>query len=200
MIPVANPIPEPTAFKARCRKRGNDWLANPKNAGKTRGFPAYWIEFEEQLEAGFHARCGWWAMRIESGTVDHFMSKAIPANRRLIYEWSNYRHASGTVNSSKKNHDDSVLDPFEIQDGWFKVILPSMQLIRTPNIPANMRTKAGFTLTKLKLANGIKVRRNRKRWYEDYKNGKITIVGLEDYAPLIADAVKALLASGQPLP
>jgi hypothetical protein len=93
-----------------------------------------------------------------------------------------------------------VLDPFEIQDGWFKVILPSMQLIRTPNIPANMRTKAGFTLTKLKLANGIKVRRNRKRWYEDYKNGKITIVGLEDYAPLIADAVKALLASGQPLP
>jgi hypothetical protein len=200
MIPVANPITEPTDFNTRCRQTGNAWLALPKNAGKTKGFPPYWREFEEQLEAGFHARCGWWAMRIDSGTVDHFMSKAVPANRPLIYEWSNYRHASATVNSSKKNLDDQVLDPFEVQADWFEVILPSMQLLCTAAIPPALKSKADFTLKKLKLENGSKVRRVRKRWYEDFKQGRITMGGLEEFAPLIAAAVRKLQAAGLPLP
>lgn len=188
MIPVANPLPEPPDFDVECRQKGNHWLA--ANPAKTKGFPGYWTKFEAELEAGFQARCGWWAMRIDSGTVDHFFSKAKPANRSLIYEWRNYRHAAGTVNSSKKNHDDAVLDPFEIKEGWFEVDLPSMQLKCTSRIPPNLRAKAEFTLKKLHLAKGAKVRRNRKRWYDDYKNDKITIDGLEDIAPLVAAAVK----------
>lgn len=198
MIPIPNPITEPTDFDSDCRQKGNNWLtANPT---KTKGFPGYWTRFEAELEAGFHTRCGWWAMRIDSGTVDHFLSKAKPANRHLIYEWSNYRHAAGTVNSSKKNHDDAVLDPFEVEDDWFEVDLPSMQLICTSKIPVSKQNKANFTLEKLKLAKGVKVRRNRKRWYDDYKTGKLTMAGLEDIAPLIAKAVKRLESIGQRLP
>jgi len=198
MIPVVNPIAEPTDFDAECRQKGNKWLA--ANPAQTKGFPAYWTKFEAELEAGFYVRCGWWAMRIDSGTLDHFLRKAKPANRHRIYEWSNYRHAAGTVNSSKKNHDDAVLDPFEVGDDWFEVDLPSMQLICTPKIPANLQAKADFTLKQLKLAKGAKVRRNRKRWYDDYKTGKITMTGLEDIAPLIAAAVRRLQNHGQPLP
>lgn len=198
MIAVANPVPEPAEFDVQCRQKGNKWLtANP---AKTKGFPGYWTKFEAELEAGFHARCGWWAMRIESGTVDHYFSKSKAANRHLIYEWKNYRHAAGTVNSSKKNHDDAVLDPFEVGDGWFEVNLASMELTWTSNLPANLRTKTEFTLKKLHLAKGTKVRRYRKRLYDEYKDGKLTLAGLEDYAPLIARAVKKLLAAGQPLP
>jgi len=200
MIPVPNPIAEPPNFDADCRTKGNHWLAKPENRGKTKGFPAYWTQFEAELEAGFQARCGWWAMRIQTGTVDHFFSKAKPANRDLIYEWKNYRHAEATLNGSKKSHDDAVLDPFEVGDGWFEVLLPSMQLVCTPCIPPQMQAKADNTLEKLHLAKGAKVRRNRKRWYDDYKAGKITMSGLEDFAPLIATAVKKLQASGLPLP
>ena len=198
MIPVANPIAEPPLFAQNCRTPGNQWLIDNPTA-KSSSFPALWTKFEAELEAGFRCRCGWWAMRIASGTVDHFLSKTKAVNRHLVYEWSNYRHAAATLNSSKLNVDDRVLDPFEVQADWFEVLLPSMQLVRTNHVPLHLQAKADFTLTRLHLDYGIKVRRNRKRWYDDHKKG-LPMCFLEDYAPQVADAVKKWIATGQPLP
>ena len=55
-------------------------------------------------------------------------------------------------------------------------------------------------MNRLKLQGGTRIRRIRKRYYDDYKNGRLTINGLEDYAPLVAEAVNALQAAGQALP
>jgi len=200
MIPVTNPIQEPPDFDVECRQLGNDWLA-AHPAAKPKSFPSHWIKFEAELENGFGCRCGWWAVRIDSGTVDHFFSKAKPANRGLVYEWSNYRHSAATLNSSKKNLDDQVLDPFEIQADWFEVLLPSMLVVRTGQVPQHLQIKADFTLDRLKI-NGVnaKCRRIRKRYYDDYKTGKLTPAGLRDYAPLIAEAVRRMEANHQPLP
>ena len=72
MIPVAV-VPEPGGFDGQCRQRGQAWLdANP---GKRTGFPVYWTEFQPELAEGFQNRCGWWAMEIEDGAVDHYLSK-----------------------------------------------------------------------------------------------------------------------------
>jgi hypothetical protein len=199
VIPVPNPIAEPLDFDRNCRLPGNDWLAaNPTT--KSKSFPAHWARFEADLETAFAFRCGWWAMRIQSGTVDHYFSKNGPANRHLVYEWSNYRHAAPTLNSSKQDLDDQVLDPFEVQPGWFEVLLPFMLLVRTALVPAHLQAKADFTLQRLKLDKGPKVRRNRRRYYGDYKNQKLTPHGLQDYAPLVAEAVARWEASGHPLP
>ncbi len=195
MIPVPNPIPTPVNFNEICRRPGLVWLRANRISSK---FPSYWLGIQPALADGFSNRCGWWAMHIEDGAVDHYRSKK--NHRRLTYSWSNYRYIAGTVNGSKKNHDDAVLDPFEIGPGWFEVLLPSMLLVKTALLPLNLRVKADFTLKQLKLRDGAKVLRSRKRWYEGYKNGKITMAGLEDYAPLIATAVKRLEALGQPLP
>jgi hypothetical protein len=199
VIPVPNPIPEPASFDRDCRRPGNQWLAAHPNAD-SKSCPSHWTRFEADLETAFVCRCGWWAMRIECGTVDHFFSKNKPANRRLVYEWSNYRSAAPTLNSSKKELDDQVLDPFEIQPGWFEVLLPSMQLVRTALVPAHLQAKADFTLRRLRLDNGPKVRRNRQRYYEDYKNHGLPPALLRDYAPLVAEAVARWEASGHPLP
>lgn len=137
-------------------------------------------------------------MRIADGVVDHYLSTE--NYRHLAYAWKNYRYIAGTVNSSKKTLDDQVLDPFEIQPGWFEIILPSMQLVRTSAVPLAFQAKADFTLTKLHLGNGLKVRRNRKRWYEDYRDKGLPMHLLEEYAPLVADAVAKWLATGKPLP
>ncbi len=137
-------------------------------------------------------------MRIADGAIDHFLSKE--NHRRLTYNWNNYRYIAATVNSSKKNLDDQVLDPFEVQTGWFEVLLPSMQLVRTAIVPNALRAKADATLTKLNLANGPKVRRNRKRWYEDYRDNGLPMNLLEEYAPLVAEAVRRWNGTGQPLP
>jgi hypothetical protein len=194
MIRVMNPIPEPANFESDCRTPGKEWLTNNPLSEK---FPNLWRKFQPELSEGFHDRCGWWAMRIADGHVDHFLSKN--KHRSLTYEWSNYRYIAGTVNSSKRTWDDQILDPFEIQDGWFELIIPSMQLVTTKALPAHLLVKANRTMEKLHLDNGTKVRRNRKRWYEDFKNNKVTLEGLEEIAPLIATAVKKRQAQNLPL-
>jgi len=201
MIPVANPIPEPASFDTECRQKGNAWLVDKRLAGenpKTSQFPNYWAQYEDDLATAFHQRCGWWAMWIAEGNVEHFLSRK---NRPdLSYEWSNYRFIAGSVNGSKRNHDDKVLDPFVVQDGWFEVLLPSMQLVMTARVPADLVTKAEFNLNKLKLRNGTKVVRCRKRWYQQFKDGKLTMAGLLSNAPLVAEAVQKLQNAGQDLP
>jgi hypothetical protein len=200
MIPVANPIPEPPDFDAVCRAPGIAWRAARRLRGeppKASEFPNLWAKYEADLSRAFKGRCGWWAMWIAEGEVEHYLSKK---NRPdLIYEWSNYRYIAGSVNGSKGNHDDKVLDPFEVQDGWFEVILPSMQLIVTDHLPAALTDKACFTLKQLRLRDGTKVVRCRRRWYESFKNG-MPLSELEKFAPLVAKAVKKLQNSGETLP
>lgn len=200
MIPVANPIPEPKAFDAECRTPGTVWRCSRQLAGttpKTSEFPNLWAKYESDLSSAFHERCGWWAMWIAEGEVDHFLSKK---NRPdLAYEWSNYRYIAGSVNGSKGNHDDDVLDPFEVQEDWFEVILPSMQLIVTDQLPIAWMDKARFTLKQLRLQDGTKIVRCRRRWYESFKNG-MPMSELVKFAPLVAKAVKKLQDAGAPLP
>jgi hypothetical protein len=200
MIPVPNPIPEPKDFDADCRRKGTAWFVAERLAGrspKTPQYPNYWAKYESDLALAFNERCGWWAMWIAEGEVEHFLSKKYHPDK--TYEWSNYRYVAGSVNGSKGNHDDKVLDPFEIQDGWFEVILPSMQLIVTDQLPTALAGKAQFTLKQLHLRDGTKVVRCRKRWYEEFKGGRLTYEGLEKLAPLVAKAVKKLQDAQTPL-
>lgn len=195
MIPVSK-IRKPKKFKDDCETPGNTWLAANPTSKK---FPDHWRKFQPPLAKGFHDRCGWWAMRIADGAVDHYLSKK--SFRHKAYDWSNYRYISGSVNSSKGTHDNKVLDPFEIQPGWFEVHLPSMQLRRTALVPPALHAKADFTLKQLRLGNGYKVRRNRRRWYEDHRDRGLPLANLADYAPLVAEAVtKWINTKGLPLP
>jgi hypothetical protein len=185
---------EPPQFDLNARQPGLIWLAaNP--TGRPRD---YWTPFQPDLAQAFHNRCGYRAMWDPDGTVDHYLSCE---NRRdLAYEWDNYRYVSGSVNSSKRNLDDQVLDPFEVFDDWFEISLPSFQLVLTDRIPANIRTKAQFTLERLKLRNGHKVRKARRLYYELYKDGRLSIEGLRVFAPQVARAVERAIDSGRALP
>jgi len=184
MIPVPKPR-KPRNFDRDCRTPGNQWLAaNPK----AKNLPAYWTRFQPKLEAGFSSRCGWWAVRITDGAVDHYLSQK--NYRHLAYEWTNYRYIAASVNSSKGNHDDALLDPFEVQAAWFEVILPSMQLVRTGQVPIQLQAKADFTIKQLKLDNGHKIRKIRRGYYEEHKVQGLRMNLLQDYAPLVALAVE----------
>ena len=196
MIHVTNPIAEPGRFDTDCRKAGNTWLALHPGA-KSSDYPGYWTAFQEDLANGFQDRCGWWAMWIADGEVDHYWSKK--NHPALAYQWSNYRYIAGTVNGSKGNHDDKVLDPFQVSGDWFEVIIPSMQLITTCELPDQFKVQAIFTLKQLHLCDGRKVVRSRKHWYESYrKYGSMDQLKL--HAPLVAKAVQKWEASGKPLP
>jgi hypothetical protein len=182
MIPVI-PVPEPPTFDERARQPGNGWLSEHPDAERPRD---YWSPFREILAEGFKNRCGYSAMLDLAGTVDHLHSyQAAP---HLAYEWSNYRYASQWLNSSKKVGE--VLDPYEVGEGWFEVLLPSLQLIPTDAIPPSVRPRAEAMLERLPIAHDERILRQRRRWYAMYREKKLSLEGLREVAPLIAAAVE----------
>ncbi|CAD5371790.1 conserved hypothetical protein [Rubrivivax sp. A210] len=186
MIPVAR-VKKPRGFDAKVKEPGDAWLANNPAAARP---PALWGPYTSRLSDGFSNLCGYAAMHDPTGgTVDHFLS--FTHHRDLAYAWSNYRFASGPLNSSKRDADDAVLDPFEVGAGWFEIILPSLQMRATNAVPAAYRAKAEFTLTRLKLRDGERVIRWRRSWYRMYTSGQLTLDGLRTVAPLLAAAVEA---------
>ncbi len=62
-----------------------------------------------------------------AGTVDHFVSWH--EDRSKAYEWGNYRFSAAWINASKSRTPVAdILDPFNIEDGRFELLLPSLQL------------------------------------------------------------------------
>jgi hypothetical protein len=90
------PPPEPENFDAKARQPGNNWLE--KNPDKKRP-KDYWSQFRSDLADGFGNLCGYTVMYEPVGNVEHFLP--FKNHRDLAYEWSNYRFASGWINSSK---------------------------------------------------------------------------------------------------
>ena len=186
MIPVSNPIPEPHGFEVECRRKGQAWLAANRSAKRPKDM---WSPYRLALAAGFSDRCGYGAMWISSGTVDHFVCCSEDLQR--AYEWANYRYIEGWINSSKKKIPSTdLLDPFEVKDGWFEIDLPSLQLKLTDAVPAQCRWRAEQTLKRLPLRDDERVIRQRRAWYALYQSGDLSLEGLRQKAPLIAAAVE----------
>lgn len=177
--------PEPTDFDERVRQRGSGWLKNNPHPQRPRD---YWTPFRPQLADGFGNLCAYSCMYEPVGTVDHFLS--CKNERYLAYEWSNYRFSAGWVNSSKQTVDSDVLDPFEVESGWFEILLPSLHLVVTKAVPTELREKAQFTIERLRLVEDERVLRQRAGWYELYLQEKINLDALRQCAPLIAAAVE----------
>ncbi|MBD2484300.1 hypothetical protein [Planktothrix sp. FACHB-1365] len=180
-----NSLPKPPDFDEQVRKPGESWLA--KNPDKKRP-KDYWTPFKHHLADGFSNLCGYSVMYEPVGTVDHYL--CCDNYPDLAYEWSNYRYASGWINSSNQTLDDQVLDPFQVRDDWFEIILPSLQLVLTNQVPPEELERAAFTLERLHLRDDERVIRQRREWYRCYLAGEITLEGLEKKAPLIARAVR----------
>lgn len=186
-----NRVPEPGDFDAKVRQPGNAKL-RPTSQRRP---PALWSAYKPALADGFRQLCGYSAMYEPVGTVDHYLSWQ--NHRTLAYEWGNYRFASAWMNSSKGTEDDRVLDPFEVEDGWFEILLPSLQLVVGDSVPAAERARAEHTLKRLHLDHDERVIRQRAEWYRMYREGELTLEGLRTKAPLIARAIEAA-ATGSP--
>lgn len=114
-------VPEPEGFREEVAVPGERWLAN-HDVGRP---PAYWARFRTALADGFADLCGYSAMYVPVGTVDHFVS--IHEDRGRAYDWTNYRFAADWMNSCKSGVPSAeILDPYVVQDGWFEILLPSL--------------------------------------------------------------------------
>ncbi len=189
MIPVA-PVPEPSGFDERVNRPGNAWLAENPGADRPRDF---WSPFRDVLAEGFAHRCGYTAMIDLAGTVDHHLS--YKTHPELSYAWTNYRYVAAWINSAKKKA--RVFDPYEVGEGWFEVILPSLQLVATGKVPPEHRALVEETLRVLPIAHDERILKQRRRWLRMYEQGKLRLDGLREVAPLVAAAVEKREAGGE---
>ncbi|MDJ0842278.1 MAG: hypothetical protein QNK37_37600 [Acidobacteriota bacterium] len=181
-----DPVEEPSDFDQAVRKPGLLWLETNPNAKRPK---ALWSPFRAHLATGFGWLCAYSAMYEPVGTVDHFVSW--DEDKTKAYDWSNFRYAASWINSSKKSLPAAkILDPFQVQDDWFELLLPSLQLTVTDTTPQEFKERAKFVLRRLHLRDDHRVMKQREEWYHMYQNGEISLEGLEKKAPLIARAVR----------
>lgn len=184
-------VPEPKDFKEKCEQSGEEWIAShPKGQrpDKKKRVQDFWSPFKPMLYEGFRGLCGYCFLYDPTGgTVDHYIS--CETDESKAYKWDNYRLSMGWLNSSKNREDDKVLDPFDADDEWFEILLPSMQMVMTKTVPDCMKAKVKYTLKRLHLIDDERVIRPRREWYRMYVDGELTLEGLRKKAPLIARAV-----------
>jgi hypothetical protein len=196
VIPV-EPSDEPPEFEQRTRAPGRAWLATKDHLHRARP-QNYWSWCDEPLREAFHERCGWLAMYIADGHVEHFVSwdECKHDEPELAYEWSNYRYVLPRLNSRKQKLR-GLLDPFEVREGWFRVELPSLLLVCTDSIPEPIRARAQRTIDALGLVgrSDDRARRLRGRWLQRYRTNSLSLAGLREVAPLVGDAVERLLSA-----
>ncbi len=173
MIPV-QPQPEPDFFEAEVRAKG---LAHLKDKGYALDQPlpakaeiaSYWRgDCLTALHRAYGGVCAYLCVFVERCTggmsVDHFIAKSALAG--LAYEWSNYRLACTTMNSSKREFDD-VLDPFEVSPDWFHLELTTGRIFPNPELDHMVFAEVDQTITRLGLDEPL-CREMRVRWFDEY--------------------------------
>jgi len=190
MKPVAR-VPAPPEFAA-VSQRGNAWLA--RNPDPTRRPPDYWREFNLKLGEGFEHLCGYMALWTTDGTIDHFVS--INEDRSRAYDWDNYRYVANWLNSSKQNVPSTdILDPYEVEEGWFEILLPTLELVVTSKVPPEKRARAEKTLCRLPIGRDARAIKRRGIYYDRYLKKKMDLSQLREEAPLLAAAIEKQLAT-----
>lgn len=154
MIPVAKPE-VPADFDKRVRQPGNNWLAAHPDA-KPSKYKDYWNEMRQEVQEAFNSRCAYLGCWTPSGHVDHFVAKA--TDKKLTYEWSNYRYATERVNVLKGKKD--FLDSFVIEKGWIDIDPVTREFFATDKLPDGLRVAAETTLVVLNDGELIRSRRD----------------------------------------
>lgn len=177
--------PEPAGFDAMIRQRGKQALLEAHGA-----LPPYWRDCLHELWHAYKGICAYVCIYIEPATgarsVDHFVCKS--GQRELAYEWSNYRLACQLMNARKGVFDD-VLDPFEIEDGWFHLDLLFCQIVANPDLDEALRRRVEQTIVRLDL-NDYECREAREDLLREYEAGHVSLDFLERRSPFVARELK----------
>jgi hypothetical protein len=101
-----------------------------------------------------------------SASVDHFIPTSEEPER--AYEWDNYRLTTDKMNNNK-GEKTGIVDPFEVQFGWFVLVFPICAIKPGANLTKLDRQKVDKTISVLKLNSGERneIRYNIIRSYID---------------------------------
>ena len=191
------PAPEPDAFDQDVRQPGLRALerlardySRSKEAIPPSKFPPYWRKSLGDLLASYHRICSYLCLYIPRGTgarsVDHMVPKSTAWYR--AYEWDNYRLACSLMNSRKRDAV-YVLDPFEVEDGWFVLELVAFQVLPADGLADPTATAVEDTIKRLRLNDG-ECCAAREKYAVDYWSEHVTFDYVRRHAPFVANELR----------
>lgn len=198
---IAEMVGESNLPKRRGKKR--DVIANSRDTIPADKFPTYWTQALPDLLQAYGRVCAYMSFYIErvtgAASVDHMLPKSV--HWKDVYEWSNYRLACSLMNSRKNDYRD-VLDPFEIDDNWFRIELVGYQVIPSNGLSEGIEQRVQATIDRLKL-NHYECVTLREEYAEALEKSDISFKHLQQRAPFLAREIeraaasKVVLGSGQ---
>ena len=187
MIRVAQK-PEYPGFNSQVRQPGEAFLSvcsNPTSEQFRKR--SFWSRAAKELHAAYSGICAYTATYLpDQGSVDHFVPKTV--DPKLAYEWSNYRLASGRVNSCKGNQTN-ILDPFQVDDDWFEMDIPSCLLKAKSSLPKDLRARINGTINSLRLNADDHYVQERCNILIAYAKAEIALNFLKTRYPFLAKEV-----------
>ena len=100
-----------------------------------------------------------------------------------VYEWRNYRLACSGMNSHK-GAVAKVLDPFEVEDGWFALELVAFQVVPGDRLADEVEVSVKDTIEQLRLNDSIYCDA-RAEYADNYWDGQIRLNHLTRHAPFV---------------
>lgn len=189
MIPVERQ-PEPESFDSMVRKPGKKFLKtlpvdpNIKINWKNR---EYWQKALPDLKKSYRNVCAFTGLRLHpatgAATVEHFKHKKF--HPQLAYEWENFRLACARVNSCK-GQKENILDPFEIEEGWFELDFRTFLVNPNRKLQSSVRIAVATTIRELSLNTNNSFVEERQEYILNYCSGRFDFTYLKEYAPFIA--------------
>ncbi len=183
--------PEPGSFDGKVRQKGLAWLKKMQISldqplPPQTNIQPYWRDCLDEMHTSYNGCCAYLAVYFErvtgGGSVDHFIAKSRRVD--LAYEWSNYRLACSKVNSRKREYED-VLDPFIVENGWFRLeLLASGRIFPNPQLSNEDQQSVKATINRLGLDDPGN-REMRLRHYQHYVDGSCTANFLKKYSPFV---------------
>lgn len=187
-----DPPRRPRGWQTRVLKAGRSWLddtANGDNRNAVRP-KALWGKFREQIGAAFGHICCYTTVYVANGEADHFVPwqqvRGTPS-ADLAYEWSNIRYADCWINRSKGTA--RFPDPFIVQDDWFELQLPSLELRATGKHPPGEQQGVDNLLKRV--CSDVRVMKTRRLYLAQYQAGIRTLELVDEHAPLLGRALRA---------
>ena len=182
---------EPSDFDAKVRRPGLSYLQGLAAGEKPSWVRhSYWRKAKADMINAYKGICAYACCEItpsSSAEIDHFHPKSRYQNE--AYEWQNLRLCSSNINKKKRDHD--VLDPFDVRDRTFGIVLATGSMVKLNKYDSAYEALCDKTIKVLGL-NEHEYIKTRNDILDDYLRGEISISKLQKCNPFVYSEVQRL--------
>ena len=182
---------EPSDFDAKVRRPGLSYLKGlPPGEKPNWSGHGYWRKAKDDMINAYGGICAYACCEItpsSSAEIDHFHPRS--RYQKEAYEWQNLRLCSSNINKKKRDHD--VLDPFDVRDLTFGIVLATGRLVKLTKYDPAYESLCDNTVKLLGL-NEHEYTKMRNDMLDEYLRGEISMSNLQKRNPFVYSEVRRL--------